>query len=149
MRPKFLSPTHFAFVLKFRHALLRVRTWYLNNFYGMHIAKDARISFKARLDKTNPSGLHIGKKTMVTFDTIILSHDFATKRHFSKTVIGDYCFIGCGAIILPGINIGNHCVIAAGSVVTKDVSANSLVAGNPAKVVKSDIKTKDYGMIID
>lgn len=50
--------------------------------------------------------------------------------------IGDDCWIGGNAIILPGINIGNGCVIGAGSVVTKDIPDNSLAVGNPAKVIR-------------
>jgi maltose O-acetyltransferase len=56
---------------------------------------------------------------------------------FSKPVsIGNDCWIGGGAIILPGVSIGNNCIIGAGSVVTKDIPDDSLVAGNPAKVIK-------------
>jgi maltose O-acetyltransferase len=47
--------------------------------------------------------------------------------------IGDDCWIGGNTVICPGITIGNGCVIGAGSVVTKDIPANSLAVGNPAK----------------
>jgi maltose O-acetyltransferase len=57
---------------------------------------------------------------------------------FSKAVsIGDNCWIGGGAIILPGISIGNNCVIGAGSVVTKNIPNDSMAVGNPAKVIKT------------
>lgn len=46
------------------------------------------------------------------------------------------CWIGAGVNILPGVTIGEGCVIGAGSVVTKDIPANSLAVGVPAKVVK-------------
>ena len=51
--------------------------------------------------------------------------------------IGNNVFIGYGAIILPGVNIGNDVVIGAGSVVSKDVPSGSIVAGVPAKVIKT------------
>ncbi len=50
--------------------------------------------------------------------------------------IGDNCWIGAGAIILPGVTIGNGSVVAAGSVVTKDVPDDVMVAGVPAIVKK-------------
>jgi len=147
MRLRFVNQRMFMFLVGVRNYILRARTWYFRTVYGMNLAKDVRISFKARLDKTNPKGLTIGKKTMVTFDAIILSHDFASRKHDSKTVIGSYCFIGCGSIILPNITIGDHVIVAAGSVVTKDVPSHCIVAGNPARVLKTGIQTIDYGMI--
>ena len=50
--------------------------------------------------------------------------------------IGENCWIGAGAIILPGISIGNGSVVASGAVVTKDVPDNVMVAGVPATVKK-------------
>lgn len=41
------------------------------------------------------------------------------------------------AIILPGVTIGENCVIGAGSIVTKDIPANSVAVGNPARVISS------------
>ena len=46
-------------------------------------------------------------------------------------------WIGANATVLPGVNIGENAVVAAGSVVTRDVPANAVVAGVPAKVVKT------------
>ncbi|MGB1311421.1 MAG: DapH/DapD/GlmU-related protein, partial [Leucothrix sp.] len=67
----------------------------------------------------------------------------------AKTRIGKHCFIGCASIILPNVTIGDQVIVAAGSVVTKDVPSNSIVAGNPAKVIKSDIQTIEYGMLAE
>lgn len=52
-------------------------------------------------------------------------------------VVKRNAWIGAGAIILPGVTVGENAVVAAGSVVNKDVAANTVVAGVPAKVVKT------------
>lgn len=46
------------------------------------------------------------------------------------------CWIGAGAVILPGVTVGENSIVGVGSVVTKDVPDNTVVAGNPAKFVK-------------
>jgi len=51
-------------------------------------------------------------------------------------VIGNDVWIGGGAIVMPGVTIGDRAVIGAGSVVTKDVPADTIVAGNPARVIR-------------
>jgi acetyltransferase-like isoleucine patch superfamily enzyme len=53
--------------------------------------------------------------------------------------IGNHVWIGTNAIILKGVTIGDNAIVAAGSIVNKDVPANSLVAGNPAKIIKENI----------
>ena len=50
-----------------------------------------------------------------------------------KIKIGPHAFVGCRALILPGITVGEYAIIGACSVVTKDVAANTIVKGNPAK----------------
>ena len=49
-------------------------------------------------------------------------------------LIGENCWIGAGAVILPGVTIGDNTVIGAGSVVTKDIPANVVAFGNPCRV---------------
>ena len=50
--------------------------------------------------------------------------------------IGDDVWIGGGAIVLPGVTIGDRAVVGAGSVVTRDIAADAIVAGNPARAVR-------------
>lgn len=147
MRVRFINQRVFMLLVKLRNSLLVARTDFFRIVYGMDIARDVRISFKARIDKTNPKGLSIGAKTYIAFDAIILSHDFSTRRHGAKTIIGKNCFIGAAAIILPNVTIGDQVIVGAGSVVTKDVPSHCAVAGNPAKIIKTDIETIEYGMI--
>lgn len=51
-------------------------------------------------------------------------------------VVGDRVWIGAAAILLPGVTVGDNCVIGAGSVVAKDIPANSIAVGVPARVVR-------------
>lgn len=56
-------------------------------------------------------------------------------------VVGDGCWIGAGAIILPGVTVGEGCVVGAGAVVTRDCSPNGLYVGSPARRVR-DLDTE-------
>jgi acetyltransferase-like isoleucine patch superfamily enzyme len=60
-----------------------------------------------------------------------------------RTVVKNGASIGSGATILANIRIGENAIVGAGSVVTKDVPANTIVAGNPAKVLRSIEKTME------
>ena len=62
-----------------------------------------------------------------------------SKEYAYPVTVGEDCWIGGGAIICPGVTIGNRCVIGAGSVVTKDIPDDSVVVGNPARVVRKQV----------
>lgn len=131
--------------VRLRHFILELRIEFFRKFYGMNIGKGVKISLNAKLDKTNPKGVHIGDETYIAFDAAILSHDMSRLVH-KDVRIGKRCFIGARSIILPGVTIGDEVVVAAGSVVTRDVPSNSLVAGNPAKIIKT-VETGPLGII--
>jgi acetyltransferase-like isoleucine patch superfamily enzyme len=128
-----------------RRLLLRLRGLYLRRL-GMDIHPDTQISLKAHLDRTNPRGIHIGEGTLVAFGAVILSHDLARVIH-TDTYIGKNCFIGAHAIVLPGIRVGDNSIVATGSVVTRDVASNTLVGGNPARVIRTNIRTLKWGIL--
>jgi acetyltransferase-like isoleucine patch superfamily enzyme len=61
----------------------------------------------------------------------------AERRYVDRPIrIGRGTWIGAGAMILPGVTVGERSVVGAGSVVTRDVPALSVVAGNPARVIR-------------
>ena len=111
-------------------------------------------------------GAEIGESTMVDMNAVIGARGKLGKRvHLgagavvagvleppSKTpcIIEDDVLIGANAVILEGVKIGKGSVVAAGSVVVEDVPAGVVVAGTPAKIIKSvDEKTKDKTEILD
>ena len=54
---------------------------------------------------------------------------------FGKVKIGNWCYIGSGAQIMPGVTIEDSVLVAAGSIVTKSIPSGCIVAGNPAKII--------------
>lgn len=93
--------------------------------------------------------IEIGKETIISSDVRISDTDVHTYIHtteekvsISPIVIGRHVWIGRSAIILKGVHIGDNAIVAAGAVVTSDVPPNALVAGVPAKVVRTDVNWK-------
>lgn len=89
--------------------------------------------------------IEIGKGCTIGRDVVIRSFDGHTIEEdgyvISKPIIiGQHVWIGQGATILKGVAIGDGAIIAAGALVTKDVPAHSIVGGNPAKVIKENVK---------
>ena len=73
----------------------------------------------------------------------IISEKNEIRLRKGNVKIGDNCWIGLNVFIREGINIGNNCVIGAHSVVVHDVPNNTLIAGNPARIIKKYDKKKD------
>ena len=131
-----------------RNVVLRTTYFLYGTLYGMDIGKGVRISWGAKLDKTNPKGIHIGDYTAVTSGAAIITHDFV-HREWKDVRIGRNCFLGYGCIVLPGVTIGDSCIISGNTVVGRDVPSNSVVMGNPGKVVERDIVTGEWGIRLD
>jgi acetyltransferase-like isoleucine patch superfamily enzyme len=127
-----------------RDGLVTIKRLYYNKIWGMDLDPTCTFSLSVHFDKTYPRGMHVGAETYIAFDVALLAHDF-TRGLYLHTRIGRHWFIGARSIILPGVIIGDESVVAAGSIVTKDVPPRSLVAGNPAKVIRSDIEVGPYG----
>ena len=126
-------------VITFRHL-------FLSKIYKMDIEKSARISFGTKLDKTYPRGIHIGEESYLASGAIMFSHDFSRSLK-THTYIGKKCFVGSNAIIMAGVKIGDEVIVGSGSIVTKDIPSNSIVVGNPARIIRSDIETIKFGQL--
>ncbi len=88
-------------------------------------------------------GIEIGDGCLIGQQVVIatLNHDLNPARRKDmlpeRVKIGDNVWVGAHATILPGVTVGDNAVIAAGAVVTKDVPANAVVGGVPAKIIKT------------
>ena len=134
-------------LLWLRNALVDLRRIWLVRVWGMDIHPTVQMSLSAKFDRTFPPGVHVGAFTWIAFEARILTHD-RTRGLYLHTSVGQNCFVGGRSMILPGVEIGDNCVIGAGSVVTKSVPPRSLVAGNPALVIRSDIEVGAYGRFL-
>lgn len=117
---------------------------------GIIIMDNVAIGWSAELD--GRGGIYIGSNTNISSHVKLItgSHDIDDPNFtadFKPIRIGDYCWIGTGAIVLQGVNIGNRAVIAAGAVVTKDVPDGEVWGGVPAKFIRKR-KTENFNYII-
>ncbi|HYP75229.1 MAG TPA: sugar O-acetyltransferase [Polyangiaceae bacterium] len=111
--------------------------------YGSNIHLGKRVYFNFNCVVLDVCPVHIGEHTLfgpaVQIYTATHPLDAEQRRthEYAKPIrIGSDCWVGGGAIILPGVTIGDRTVVGAGSVVTKDLPSNVIAAGNPCRVIR-------------
>lgn len=112
------------------------------------------IHYNVEFDSTdNFSLIELNDNCVITGRTLILTHDYSiyhasigvgkTKKNDpefcakGKVVIEENAFVGANCIILPNVRIGKNSIVGAGSIVTKNIPENTVVGGNPVKVIRS------------
>lgn len=113
---------------------------------GRNLVLEDEVDLAKDVIITTSGGVHIGKRTLVGYRTQIISADHTippigekipiSGDKFGKIIIGQDVWIGANCLITSSVKIGEGAIIAGGSVVTKDVAANSIVAGVPAKLIR-------------
>ena len=114
------------------------------NWAGHHVHLGKGVYANFNLTMVDDTHIYIGDYTMIgpnvtiaTGGHPVLPELRAQGYQFNAPVhIGRNCWLGAGAIILPGVTIGDNAVIGAGSIVTKDIPANVVAVGNPCRVVR-------------
>lgn len=123
--------------------------------FGKHVHLGAWVYINAGCTMLDSNEIHIGDRVAIGPNVQLLTggHPLRPEDRYEEKPgqvppfdvmnvahpirIGSYVWIGAGAIILPGVTIGDGAMVAAGAVVNRDVPARMVVAGNPARVVKS------------
>jgi maltose O-acetyltransferase len=147
-----------------------LRTWLAKRMLrkcgrGIRVAPGARFGSGLVVSLGNNSNLgrdcwllgdvSIGDDVVMAPEVIIITSNHAFfetakpiivqgQAEMEPVVIGDDVWIGTRVIILPGVRVGSHSIIGAGSVVTRDVPEWAIVAGNPARAIRSRVNTPLY-----
>lgn len=137
-----------------------IKSSFLSNLVGLYSrtiivtrTKEAKISIGNNVGISGATiyarkSIEIGDNTLIGGNVKILDNDFhpleiearnndIKEKIIAKPIrIGKNCFIGCNSIILKGTELGEGCVVGAGAVVSGKFEKNSIIVGNPAKVIK-------------
>jgi galactoside O-acetyltransferase len=114
------------------------------NWGGHHVHFGNNVYANFNLTMVDDTHIYVGDCTMFAPNVTVataghpICPELREKAYqFNMPVhIGKNCWIGAGALIMPGVTIGDNTVIGAGSVVTKDIPANVVAVGNPCKVMR-------------
>ena len=114
------------------------------NWGGHHVHFGKNVYANYNLTLVDDTHIYVGDYTMFGPNVVIATggHPLWPSlreqgyQYNAAVRIGRNCWIGAGAIIVPGVTIGDNVVIGAGSVVTKDIPSNVVAVGNPCKVLR-------------
>ncbi len=117
----------------------------LHAWRGVKMGSDCFIDPTATLETAYPENITLGDDVRVTVGVIIMTHIKAPQYlrdtglvpvTLAPVVLKDHSFIGVRAVVMPGVTVGKASVVASGAVVVSDVPDFTMVAGNPARIVK-------------
>lgn len=123
------------------------------NFGGAHCHFGKYVYANFNLTMVDDTHIYVGDYTMFAPNVIVATAGHPILPQLREKAyqynipikIGRNCWIGAGAVIVPGVTIGDNVVIGAGSVVTKDIPSNTVAVGDPCKVIREiDERDKEY-----
>ena len=128
-----------------RNLAMLVRRSWLVLIRGARIAPSVSLSLSSQWIVGSRGAIAVGDHTLIAFKVLLNSRE--EDGSVRPIRIGRNCFIGGASMILPGVTVGDGAIVGAGAVVMDDVPPNTIVAGNPAKVIARDIRTGRYGRL--
>ncbi|MDO5575295.1 MAG: sugar O-acetyltransferase, partial [bacterium] len=116
-----------------------------SNWGGKRLHLGKNVFANVGLTVLDGADIYIGDNTMIGPNVQMIASSHPVEPELREqgylyclpVTIGRNCWIGAGAIILPGITIGDQAIIGAGSVVTKDIPANVVAVGSPCRVIRN------------
>lgn len=126
------------YILRFIYLAERLYYRRLQVKFGVQIGYNLNIGGGFSIN--HYGGIVIGSEAVIGENFSIRNNITIGHSRGESPIIGNNVTVGAGAIIIGKVNIGNNVMIGAGAVVTKSVPDNSVVVGNPAKVIKMDVK---------
>ena len=112
---------------------------------GVKVGRSVFIGNFVLFDSEHADLIEIEDEVSIAFGAIIVAHSAASPFHARNNVFKSEprkvnlkkgCWIGAGAIVLPGVTVGEAAIVSAGSVVSHDVPPYTVVAGNPARPIR-------------
>lgn len=171
MKKNIFKKVGLFFDLKFLNIMHRLNYKYYAKHFPLYLRRMG-VQFSGDISKTGfiasdvkfdsvayANRITLGEQTTISTGVFILVHDYSVgtairsirpttpgdmPRVLREVKIGNNCFIGAHTIILPGTTIGDNTIVGAGSVVKGNIPAGVIVAGNPARVIKT---TEEYARV--
>jgi acetyltransferase-like isoleucine patch superfamily enzyme len=122
----------------------------LYRWMGVSIGQHCFVGLDTWLDDQFPELVVIEDDVTISFRVTVIVHDDAKRMDRTEAGAGNGtvapvvlkrgCYLGAGALLLPGVTVGEDAVVAAGAVVTRDVPAGTVVGGVPARVIKEAVR---------
>ena len=118
---------------------------FLHRLRGVRMGRDCYIDPTAIVETSYPQNVSLGDDVRIAAGAVVMTHIIAP--HYLRDTgimplvrkpvrLDDHSFIGANAVILPGVTVGRASVVASGAVVSTNVAPYTMVAGNPARVIK-------------
>jgi acetyltransferase-like isoleucine patch superfamily enzyme len=111
--------------------------------FGKNLKIGRKVFINSGCRFQDQGGITIGDESLIGHNVVFatINHDFHPQNrgtmYLKPIELKDRTWIGSNSTILPGVTIGENSVVAAGSVVSKDVAPNTIVGGNPARIISS------------